>query len=101
MKRIYRTCVLSLGAAALLAAGSLNAAVPPGDKVTIPFEFRVMKTTLPAGEYRLQHRAHGFANLVNVQTGQAVQVVLSGPSGRPAKLIFQKNGEVPTLKAVE
>jgi hypothetical protein len=92
-----------VGIAAMIAASSLNATTFYSEKVSIPFDFRVSKVMLPAGEYRLQQNfGDGIAYLVNVKTGQQVQVLRSPGNhvdGR-ARLIFENANGGYALKTV-
>jgi hypothetical protein len=103
MKNIFSKCAVGVGIAAMIAASSLNATTFYSDKVSIPFEFSVAKVTLPAGEYRIQQSfASDIAYVVNVKTGQQVQVLRSTGNhveGR-ARLIFENTNGSYKLKGV-
>jgi hypothetical protein len=103
MKNFYRTCALTLGVATLFAASGLNASTFYTEKVAIPFDFKVSRTTLPAGEYRVQRNSgEGFSYLTNVKTGQMVQVLRSngGQVDGRAKLVFETKNGNRTLKTI-
>ena len=103
MKSLYRTCALTLGVAAMFAASGLNASTFYSEKVSIPFEFKVSKTTLPAGEYRVQRNSgEGYSCLTNIKTGQMVQVLRSsgGNVGGAAKLVFEDKNGSRRLKSI-
>jgi len=102
MKSIYQKCALGLGLATMFAAGALNATSFTSDKVSIPFEFRVAKTTLPAGDYRIQSVLNDVTYITNVKTGQSVQLLRSGGdrSESKAKLVFENKDGNHTLKAI-
>ena len=103
MKSIFHTCVLGLGVAAMFTASALNAATFRSENVSIPFAFRVAKVALPAGEYRIT-QGHGsdITYLINLKTGQQVQVLRSGgaPVEGRARLVFENTGSGYILKAI-
>jgi len=103
MKSIYQKCALGLGLATMFAAGALNATTFISEKVSIPFEFRVKNTSLPAGEYRIQSGAlNDVTYLTNVKTGQSVQLLRSSGerSESKARLVFENKDGNHTLKAI-
>jgi len=86
--------LLSLGT--LFAAGSLSAADYVSSHVVVPFEFRVDKISLPAGEYRLERDfGTNMVSMVNLNTGRRVRVMwdVAGRSGDKSKLVFEKTGD--------
>ena len=103
MKSIFHTCVLGLGVAAMFTASALNAATFRSENVSIPFAFRVAKVALPAGEYRIT-QGHGsdITYLINLKTGQQVQILRSGgsPLEDRAKLVFENTSEGYVLKTI-
>jgi hypothetical protein len=103
MKNVFRTCALGVGMVAMFAASTLNAATFQSRTVSIPFAFHVSKMTLPAGDYRVtQNYGSDITFLVNLKTGQQVQVLRSGGAtvdGR-AKLVFENTGSGYTLKTI-
>lgn len=96
MKNFFRNLTIGLGFSALFAAGNLNATGFVSENIAIPFEFKVEKLTLPAGEYRVeQDFGHYLVSIVNVHSGRRIQM-LRDPAGRQvgrAKLIFEPTGE--------
>jgi Na+-transporting NADH:ubiquinone oxidoreductase subunit NqrF len=103
MKNVFHKCAFTLGIAAMVTASSLNASMIMTEKVAIPFNFQVARTTLPAGEYRVQQQfGSDIAYLVNLKTGQQVQVLRSvgeKKDGR-AKLVFQNTASGHVLKTI-
>lgn len=85
-----------LSLVSVFAATNLSAASHVSKNIQVPFEFKVDKMTLPAGEYRLEHEFGGYmVTIVNVQTGCCVRV-LRDPSYRSpdrARLIFEPTGQ--------
>lgn len=73
--KLVRTFALALGSAAIMFTGSAQAATRTA-KITVPFQFQVNRTTMPAGDYRIeQDFGSDIAMVVNVGTGQRVQVL--------------------------
>src|SRR5690242_8967780 len=96
MKNFFRSLSMGLGLSAIFAASNLNAAYVT-QNIAIPFEFKVDKLTLPAGEYRVEQDFGKYlVSIVNVNTGRRVQVLRDYPAynrdGR-AKLIFEPTGQ--------
>ena len=78
---------------------ALSAAPTSFQTVTIPFEFRVDKVTLPAGSYRVESDFNSpMVTLRNVKTGRLVQKLRSSGAGKTAQLMFEhgSNGNVLT-----
>ena len=103
MKNVFRTCAVGVGIAAMMTASALNATTFQSEKVEIPFAFQVSKTMLPAGEYRIQQSfGSDIAYLVNLKTGQQVQVLRSvgGKRDGRARLVFESGSGVRVLKAL-
>jgi len=103
-KKAICTFAMALGLTAMFAASSLSAQQGVGvnsDAITIPFAFHVDKVALPAGEYRLE-RVFGKAvvTLVNLHTGQRVQILRSEATSTPGKsrLTFENGPGGYTLK---
>jgi hypothetical protein len=92
---------MGFGLAAVFAVPSLNAASIVSERMTIPFDFRVAKTSLPSGIYRVE-RDFGkpVVTLVNVKTGQRVQVLRNDNDRVPGrtKLLFESTGQGYSLK---
>ena len=95
MKNFFRNLSVGLGLSAIFAAGSLKAASFVSQNIAIPFDFKVDKVTLPAGEYRVQQDFGRYlVSLVNVKTGQTVQLLRdAGYRDGRAKLIFEPTGQ--------
>ena len=102
MKNVIRTCAIGVGVAAMLAASAFANNFQT-ERVSIPFQFHVAKVTLPAGEYKVQQvGAAGITFLVNVKTGQQVQLLRS-PAGNiqtHVKLVFESTANGYTLKSI-
>ena len=73
--KTLKTIMLSVGAVALLGASGLSAQTKA--TATIPFEFTVQNTTLPAGEYNISNRSetHSWMLIQNVETRKAILVL--------------------------
>lgn len=101
-KNVIRVLTLALGVTAVLATNPLSAQTAlRSETVTIPFAFHVQDASLPAGEYRLESIfGKDIVILINVQTGQRVQVLRHEAAGVPgkAKLIFELGAQGYTLK---
>jgi hypothetical protein len=85
-----------LSLASLFAAGSLSAADYVTTHVVVPFEFKVDKVELPAGEYRLERDfGKDMVSIVNINTGRRVRVLSDAHSRTPekSKMIFEKSGK--------
>lgn len=102
MKNVMRMCALGVGVAAMFGASVLSAASFESQRVSIPFEFHVAKVTMPAGEYKVQESAgSGVTFLINVKTGQQVQMLRSSGRGTGrTRLVFENNSTGYTLKAI-
>jgi hypothetical protein len=95
MKNFFRSLSVGLGLTALFAVGNLNAAGYVSENIAIPFEFKVDKLTLPAGEYRVEQDFGKYlVSIVNIQTGRRVQFLRECGTRTPgrAKLIFEPTG---------
>jgi len=77
MKTI-KTIMLSVGAVALWGASGLSAQTKA--TATIPFEFTVLNTTLPAGEYTMYTTSatHEVMAIRNTETRKAILVLAAG-----------------------
>lgn len=73
--KTLKTLLLSVGAVALLGASGLYAQTKA--TATIPFEFTVQNTTLPAGDYTLSaaSTAHDVMTIRNAETNKAIMVL--------------------------
>jgi len=100
MKNVFRTCAVGV---AMIAASALNASIMWSEKVAIPFDFQVSKTAMPAGEYRVSRNSGSeIAFLVNVKTGQQVQVLRNSANSveGKARLIFENTSNGHKLKTI-
>lgn len=100
-KKAIRVFALALGLTATLATSSLFAQEAVSQKIYIPFAFHVERTALPAGEYRIEQVfGKEIVSLVNVRTGQRVQIIW--PEGSrvegKAKLYFEVGQQGYSLK---
>ena len=70
-----KTIILSAGAVALLGASGLYAQTEA--TATIPFEFSVQNTTLPAGDYTMSaaSKSHDVMSIENVETRKTILVL--------------------------
>src|SRR5437764_8225043 len=67
MKELFRNISVGLGLAAFFAPGNLNATGYVTENIAVPFEFKVDKLTLPAGEYRVEEEFGKYiVSIVNV-----------------------------------
>lgn len=88
---------------AIFATSGLNATVFYSEKVNIPFEFKAGKHWFGAGEYRVeQDFGKDIAYLVNIKTGQRVQMMRPMNGGFPAhsKLVFENSDGVRVLRKI-
>jgi hypothetical protein len=84
-KHIVRSVAIAAGIVALTPLGSLRAETKSAP-VTIPYEFQVQNTKLPAGEYRVeQPMGTEYAMLVNMKTGDRVYVMRPKPMRKDGK----------------
>jgi hypothetical protein len=91
---------LLLGLVSVFAAGILSAAGSLTQHIVVPFEFKVDKVSLPAGEYRIeQDYGQYMVSVVNLNTGRRVQVLRDNSDYKPgrARLIFEKSGNTYRL----
>jgi hypothetical protein len=101
-KKAIGMFALALGLTAMFATSSLSAQESVySNKVAIPFAFHVEKVALPAGEYRIE-RVFGkeIVTLVNLQTGQRVQILWPEATRTPgkSKLVFETGPQGYSLK---
>ncbi len=73
--KTLKNIMLSVGAVALLGASGLSAQTKAA--ASIPFEFSVQNTTLPAGNYTLW-ATHDVMTIRNAETGKAVMLLAPG-----------------------
>ena len=73
--KTVKTVILSVGAVALLGASGLYAQTKA--TATIPFEFTVQSTTLPAGDYTMAaaSTSHDVILIRNAETRKAIMVL--------------------------
>ena len=103
MTKTIRSISLALGLAAIFATSSLNATGYVTEKIAIPFEFKVQKLTLPAGEYRVEREFGKYMVwIVNLQTGRRVQFFRDYGGRNPdrTRLVFETTPQGYTLKSV-
>jgi hypothetical protein len=96
MKELFRNISVGLGLAAFLAFGNLNATGYVTENIAVPFEFKVDKLTLPAGEYRIEEEFGKYiVSIVNVKTGRRIQFLRDNSRRQPgrAKLVFEPTGQ--------
>jgi len=95
MKKFFRSLSVGLGLSAMFAASNLNATGYVTESIAIPFEFKVDKMTMPAGDYRVEQDFGKYlVSIVNLKTGHRVQVLRdygNHVAGR-SKLIFEPTG---------
>jgi hypothetical protein len=88
---------------AIASVGALGAADFQSKQIAVPFAFKVEKTTLPAGTYRVeQFVGKQMIVIVNVETGHRVSVMrepVLGSNGN-TKLTFEKVGAGYKLSGV-
>src|SRR3954451_9291406 len=96
MKDFFRNISVGLGLAAFFAPGNLNATGYVTENIAVPFEFKVDKLTLPAGEYRVEEEFGKYiVSIVNVNTGRRIQVLRDNSGRQPwrARLVFEPTGQ--------
>ena len=101
--RIFRTLALGIGLTAIFATSGLNATIFYSGRVNIPFEFRAGKQIFAAGEYRVeQDYGHDIAYVVNIRTGQRIQMLRPLNGRQPMKMTinFENIGGVRVLKGL-
>lgn len=99
--RTIRTLALGFGLTATFATAGLQAATYYNERVSIPFDFKVGKTSLAAGEYRVsQEPGKDIAFLTNVKTSQRVQTLrtITSTAVGHATLTFENKDGVRVLK---
>jgi hypothetical protein len=97
--KTLKTIILSFGAVALLGASGLSAQTKA--TATIPFEFTVQNTTLPAGDYTMSatSASHELMTIRNVETRKTIMVLAPGAGseykGAPDKnvVLFHRIGD--------
>jgi hypothetical protein len=96
MKNFFRNISMGLGLAAIFAPINVNAAEYVSENIAVPFDFRVDKMTLPAGEYRVEQEFGKYiVSIVNVKNGHRVQFLrdMAQPTPGRAKLVFAPTGQ--------
>lgn len=96
-----RAFALIIGSATVYSGAQLSASVSRSEPVTIPFDFKVEKTTMPAGEYRVERETGSeITRLVNVRTRRSVQMLRSNANGFDGKvgLTFTRDGSSYRVK---
>ena len=102
MKNVFRTCAVGVAIAAIMTTSALATSFQ-SEKVVIPFQFQVAKTVMPAGDYRVQQTfGSDIAFLVNLKTGQQVQLLRSGAhrADGKARLVFDTSSGSYILKTI-
>jgi hypothetical protein len=95
--KTLKTIILSAGAVALLGASGLHAQTEA--TATIPFEFSVQNTTLPAGDYTMSaaSTSHDLMLIRNVETNKAILVLAPEGAYKGAKdknvVLFHRIGD--------
>lgn len=103
LKQVSRGLALTLGTAALFSAVSLHADLIRSSKISIPFEFMVQHRSLPAGDYWVEQATGSeVAVLVNVKTGQRVEILRPTANHEPGKtrLEFKSEADGQHLKKI-
>ncbi len=79
MRKMLLSAVLAAGTVMLLSGTPSFAIVPLEMHVTVPFEFHVEGTVLPAGRYVITNPAPGNTNLVEIRSedGKSAALVLT------------------------
>jgi hypothetical protein len=95
MKRFLCTIILGVAVWALPGAGKANAADFESKTIAVPFAFKVDRTTLPAGHYRVeQNLGKHVMFLVNIESGHRAQIMavnVNEPS-KKTTLTFERSG---------
>ena len=103
-KKAIRVFALALGLTAMFATSQLSAqAGMYTERVSVPFAFHVGKVAMPAGEYRIEQTfGKDIVTLVNMQTGQRVQILRQEASRVPekVKLVFENGPQGHVLKSL-
>jgi len=96
-----------LGGLVLLGAGNARAQSSDNLLANIPFDFKVGRTTLPAGEYHVTYDAAEVPGLLIVrsQDGRHAVFVLTEGVGnrhptRDGRLVFEREGDIYALSEV-
>ena len=74
-------------------------------RVSVPFEFSVAGTKMPAGDYSISENGDGGTLLIHCLTSKRSVLVLSGPGTAPAGnhnagLTFERQNGTPVLTRV-
>jgi hypothetical protein len=98
-----------LWTAAALIVGALGAASPAGAQelqATVPFDFAIGRSVLPAGDYRIEQVSDPVLLAVRSRDGKAAAFVMTEPD-RPsqppsaAALVFVRVGDTYRLESIE
>ncbi len=108
MKHKLSGFLLAVGSFALLNVALAFGIESNGIRVTVPFQFRVGKTLLPAGSYLIQSADDYFPNLLVIRnengspTIETLTKTLSAKVGTPvhSELVFEKVGKQEYLSQV-
>ena len=103
MHKAIRALVIIPCAALMLSTYALQAAPLKSEKFSIPFEFRVQKQTLPAGEYQIRQTSEaGYVLLVNTKTGESVEFIRPSNTHQEgkARLVFEGEPGRQSLKRI-
>ena len=74
-------------------------------RVSVPFEFTVGGTRMPAGDYSIAETGHGGTLLIQCISSKRAVMILSGPGTAPAgrhdaSLTFERQNGTPALTRV-
>jgi hypothetical protein len=93
MKRFFCTLAIGIAAWALPGVGTVYGADMQSKAIAVPFAFKVDRTTLPAGRYRVeQNIGKHVIFLVKTETGhrpQIMRLTVTGP-GPTTTLTFER-----------
>jgi hypothetical protein len=102
MKKFFCTLGIGIAVWALPGAATVHAADMESQRISVPFAFKVNKTTLPAGHYRVeQFQGKRVVFIVNLDTGHRIPVIRDNndPIGTRT-LTFEKVGNEYKLTKV-
>ena len=74
-------------------------------RVSVPFEFSVAGTKMPAGDYSIEETGEAGTLVIHCLTNKQSIMVLSGPSSSPSRsngpsLTFERHNGMPVLTRV-